>query len=139
MALFAIEISLRRQAGLQPDSLKNFLKWGQKRQSPHPRYSALIFAMTAVYFFQVWEAFVRFLFQQQPFWPFVIGGAALLLVLLIKRARPAAESGAANLRPLGLYWLLSVFVGFSVMLQAWGMLLTLPWLFYRGRFLAKSF
>lgn len=138
-ALFALELSLRRQAGVQPDSLKAFIRWGQKKQTPHPRYSALIFAMSAIFCFQVWEAFVRFLFQQTPEWGFVIGGAVALLALLIYRARPAAKSEAGKPRPLGLYWVLSVFAAFSVLLQAWGMLVTLPWLLYRARFLSKSF
>lgn len=138
-ALFALELSLRKRAGIQPSSFKAFVEWGQKRKSPDPKYSALIFSMMAIFCFQVWEAFVRFLFQQTPQWPLVIVGAAVLLFLFIRRARPVTVGGPSALKPLGLYWLLSAFVAFSVLLQAWGMMVALPWLLYRARFLSKSF
>ncbi len=124
----------RRQRSLKPGKLREFWTYAQKNTTPHPRYSALIFAVLTLFIFQVWEAFLRFLLQREAHMLFTLIGLFMVGVALVIRLKRLHSSTEPDAR-LGSLTLVLMCAGFSAMLNAWGTLFFVPWIWYRARFL----
>lgn len=135
--LVYFEIKFRARVGAQPDSLKALWKMAQKKTSTDPKYPAFFFAAVALVFFQIWESFLRFLIQSDGKLWITLIGLFVLLSLLVFRFRKF--STLQQPYAIGRYWILGLFLGISLLLNSWGALLGLPWIFWRSRFLPSRF
>ena len=133
---FAVELQYRSKNGMSPSNLSEFILWGQKRRTPDTKYSALIFAVVAVFFFQIWESFVRYLFSVGPHWAWLVGCTAALFALIFFRVKSFITPGAKKGLPL--WWLVSFVALISLLLNSWGMLIGVPWVAYRAKFLLNK-
>jgi asparagine N-glycosylation enzyme membrane subunit Stt3 len=130
----ALELRGRKSRKLKPATLSQYFDYAQKRIAPHLRYPALIFAGTALFFFQIWEAFLRFLLQRDPNeLVFALGFVAVIASIVIRQKRFFDEA-QTDLR-LGRFTLVLLFVGFSALLNSWGTLIFIPWIWFRASFL----
>ncbi len=137
LVAFLVELQYRAKLGMQPGSVREFIRWGQKKNTPNKRYSALIFALSAVFCFQLWESFIRFLFGVLPSWAWILGPSLGLLFLVVYRL---VQFRAKSRENVGLkWWWVTSFVLFTcLLLNSWGMLIGVPWVAYRSKFLGDK-
>lgn len=128
------EIRGRRRRGLRPGNLKQLWTYAQKRSTPQLRYSALIFAMTALFFFQIWEAFLRYIVQRESHLFFFIVGFLMVWTVLLLRLKRLGDKSETDLR-LGSWTVVLMCLGLSTLLNSWGTLIVIPWVYFRSRFL----
>jgi len=129
-----LELKGRGERSLQPATLKKLWQYGQKTEAPHVRYPAFLFAAIALFFFQMWEGFLRFLLQREgPLWLSLMA-LVVLLFLMVVRGLDLKNQSKTDLR-IGRYWVLAFFTCTSFLLSAWGTLICLPWIYWRSRFL----
>jgi hypothetical protein len=122
--------------GLKPGTLKEVASFTQRRSAPHPRYSALLFALMSLFLFQIWEAFLRFLLQRDAYiLCFVAGFAALTAAIFLRQKR--LLSPVETDKRLGSLTLALMCLGFSAMLNSWGTLIFVPWVYFRASFLPR--
>lgn len=133
-----LELQGRKKRQLEPSSIKNLWIYSQKSKTPNARYSAFLFAAVALFFFQLWEGFLRFLVQKEGPVGLNILGFLIVLGLLIYRLRALGLPRYIDLR-LGRFWVVVLFMGFSLLLTAWGTMFCLPWIYWRSRFLPARF
>jgi hypothetical protein len=119
-----------------PSTLRDVVTFSQRRTAPHPRYSGLLFALISLFLFQIWEAFLRFLLQRDAYVVcFVLGLAALATAIFMRQKR--LLSVVKTDKRLGSLTLALMCLGFSVMLNSWGTLIFVPWVYFRARFLPR--
>ncbi len=135
MTAFLAELHYRAKSGMHPANIAEFYRWGQKRSTPNPNFSAFIFALIAIFFFQVWEAFVRYLFSIGPSIWLVSFSSLFLVVLIFVRIRTFLDEKSNKSLPR--WWVISFLAANCLLLGSWGMLIGLPWIAYRSKFLGK--
>lgn len=136
LAFFSLEVRGRRLKHLKPSTLSQVWMYSQRRGSPSPRYSALIFALTSLFLFQIWEGFLRFLLQREARVAFLMFGIFLIVAAIVLRQKRLMSTTETDFR-LGSLTLVLLCLGFSVMLNSWGTLLFVPWVYYRASFLPR--
>ena len=130
----ALELKGRRLRGLKPSTIAELWLYAQKRASPKARYAALIFALVSLFFFQIWEALLRFLLQRDPLVIFFVVGLVLPSIAIVLRQKRLSSQTETDLR-LGRYTLVLLCFGLSALLNSWGTLLFVPWIWFRANFL----
>jgi nucleoside recognition membrane protein YjiH len=128
------ELTGRRQRSVKPGSLKEFWVYAQKRTTPNLNYSGLIFAVMTLFVFQIWEAFLRFLLQREAHTLYVVLGLMMITIALALRLKRLYSRSENDLR-LGSLTLVLMCAGFSALLNSWGTLFFVPWVWFRARFL----
>jgi len=136
LAFFTLEIRGRRLKKLKPSSLSDVWVYSQRRGTPSPRYSALIFALSALFLFQIWEAFLRFILQREAYVISLVLGIFMVMGAIAWRQKRLISTTETDFR-LGSLTLVLLCLGFSAMLNSWGTLLFVPWVYFRASFLPR--
>jgi hypothetical protein len=90
----------------------------------------------SLFLFQIWEGFLRFLLQRDAFvLCFVLGLAALATAIVCRQKR--LLSTVETDKRLGAFTLVLMCLGFSTMLNSWGTLIFVPWVYFRASFLPR--
>lgn len=135
----AAEIQWRKLAGLSPAGWIEAFRFGQKKTTPDPRYSAAIFAALSLFGFGAWESLLRALLgRANSGWVFALGAILAGWYLYFRKRAfdatvPAGERGRfskGDLWVLVLAWTLLMGAGLSLLLA--------PWLAFRTKFLAPA-
>jgi|GEM_PF-1316250 len=131
---FGLELRGRRLRALKPATFGEVWTYSQKRGAPSPRYPALLFALMTLFLFQIWEAFLRFLLQRESHGVFFAMGLVCVVIAIALRQRRLLSLHEIDLR-LGRLTLVLICVGFSALLNSWGTLVFIPWVYFRAMFL----
>ncbi|MEO5667897.1 MAG: hypothetical protein ABIR96_07560 [Bdellovibrionota bacterium] len=133
---FALELRSRRLRGLKPGNMRDMWIYSQKKAAPHLRYPALLFALMTLFFFQIWEAFLRFMLQRDSYVILFLVGFSMVMTAIVLRQKRLASKTETDLR-LGSLTLVLTCLGLSVLLNSWGTILFIPWVYFRASFLPK--
>jgi hypothetical protein len=129
----AWELQARKRWKRAPGSFRELFNFGSRATSPNKAYPALLFASLSVAIYAFWESFLRFILDRYTFglWPWL--GLALWAAWLWHRAR---VGGSEQLQASLHRWEPVAFLAICcVSLEAWFVLLLLPWIYFRSRFL----
>ncbi len=128
------ELNTRRGLGLQPSSAKELWAYMNKKKSPSPRTPPFFFAFMSIYFFTLWESFIRILVQREM--PSYYGWIGVFLVLALFAWKwTDYQKKIVHWSPWQFLLLLS---GLALSAGSVLGLLLLPWALWRALFIVRS-